>query len=69
LSSEYFNGYGWSQVIDAGFGLAYMINENSIQVNVVSKKLGVERMRYFLEEAADDLAEVFSTELANKAKL
>jgi len=28
LSSEYFNGYGWSQVIDDGWGLAYMINEN-----------------------------------------
>jgi carnitine O-acetyltransferase len=28
LSSEYFNGYGWSQVVDAGFGIAYMINEN-----------------------------------------
>ena len=28
LSSEFFNGYGWSQVIDAGFGIAYMINEN-----------------------------------------
>jgi carnitine O-acetyltransferase len=28
LSSEYFNGYGWSQVIDAGFGVAYMVNEN-----------------------------------------
>ena len=28
LSSEYFNGYGWSQVIDGGFGIAYMINEN-----------------------------------------
>lgn len=28
LSSEYFNGYGWSQVIDDGFGIAYMINEN-----------------------------------------
>lgn len=66
LSSEFFNGYGWSQVIDAGFGLAYMINENSIQVNVVSKKLGVERMKYYLEEAADDLAEVFSTELQSK---
>lgn len=63
LSSEFFNGYGWSQVIDQGFGLAYMINENSIQVNIVSKKLGVERMRFFLEEAAEDMAEVFSTEL------
>lgn len=28
LSSEFFNGYGWSQVLDAGFGIAYMINEN-----------------------------------------
>lgn len=28
LSSEFFNGYGWSQVIDGGFGIAYMINEN-----------------------------------------
>jgi carnitine O-acetyltransferase len=28
LSSEYFNGYGWSQVVDQGWGLAYMINEN-----------------------------------------
>ncbi len=28
LSSEYFNGYGWSQVVDDGWGLAYMINEN-----------------------------------------
>ena len=28
LSSEYFNGYGWSQVVDGGWGIAYMINEN-----------------------------------------
>lgn len=28
LSSEFFNGYGWSQVVDDGFGMAYMINNN-----------------------------------------
>lgn len=28
LSSEYLNGFGWSQVVDQGFGIAYMINEN-----------------------------------------
>ncbi len=28
LSSEFFNGYGWSQVVDQGWGIAYMINEN-----------------------------------------
>ncbi len=25
LSSGHFNGYGWSQVVDAGFGIAYMV--------------------------------------------
>lgn len=33
LSSEYFNGYGWSQVVDEGFGIAYMINENRYVVS------------------------------------
>ena len=33
LSSEYFNGYGWSQVIDQGWGIAYMINENRYVVS------------------------------------
>lgn len=70
LSSDYFNGYGWSQVIDDGFGLAYMINSNSLQVNCVSKKLGSEKMRYFLTEAAEDMKIAFETELAEpKAKL
>jgi carnitine O-acetyltransferase len=34
LSSEYFNGYGWSQVIDEGFGIAYMINENRLVLSL-----------------------------------
>ena len=34
LSSEYFNGYGWSQVVDQGFGIAYMINENRYVVSL-----------------------------------
>lgn len=39
LSSEYFNGYGWSQVIDDGFGIAYMINENRYVTPVGATKL------------------------------
>jgi carnitine O-acetyltransferase len=34
LSSEYFNGYGWSQVIDGGWGIAYMINENRFVASI-----------------------------------
>ncbi|KAI9831157.1 MAG: hypothetical protein M1819_005245 [Sarea resinae] len=70
LSSEYFNGYGWSQVIDDGWGIAYMINENSIQFNVVSKGLGSERMSFYLNEAAGDIRDLLLPSLeAPKAKL
>ncbi|PBP17172.1 choline/Carnitine O-acyltransferase [Diplocarpon rosae] len=70
LSSEYFNGYGWSQVVDDGWGIAYMINENSIQFNVVSKGLGSERMSFYLNEAACDIRDLLLPTLdAPKAKL
>ena len=49
LSSEYFNGYGWSQVVDDGWGIAYMINENSIQFNVCSKGLGSVSFFFLIE--------------------
>ncbi|MCJ1357568.1 MAG: Carnitine O-acetyltransferase mitochondrial [Icmadophila ericetorum] len=62
LSSEYFNGYGWSQVIDDGFGIA-------IQFNIVSKGLGSERMSFFLNEAAGDIRDVLAPTLETKAKL
>ncbi|KAI1147827.1 acyltransferase ChoActase/COT/CPT [Nemania diffusa] len=70
LSSEFFNGYGWSQVIDAGFGIAYMINENSLNFNIVSKGLGSQKMSYYINEAAGDLRDLFLPTLeAPKAKL
>lgn len=70
LSSEYFNGYGWSQVVDDGWGIAYMINENSIQFNVVSKGLGSARMSFYLNEAAGDIRDLLLPTLESaKAKL
>ncbi|KAL3489849.1 acyltransferase ChoActase/COT/CPT [Aspergillus germanicus] len=72
LSSEYFNGYGWSQVIDDGFGIAYMINENSLNFNIVCKRIGAERMSYYINEAAGDIRDMLMPDLAaepEKAKL
>lgn len=70
LSSEYFNGYGWSQVIDDGFGIAYMINENSINFNVVSKGLNSPRMSFYLNEAAGDIRDLLLPTIESpKAKL
>lgn len=49
--------------------IAYMINENSIQFNVVSKGLGSERMSFYLNEAAGDMRDIMAPELETKAKL
>ncbi|KAK5998168.1 Carnitine O-acetyltransferase [Cladobotryum mycophilum] len=70
LSSEYFNGYGWSQVIDGGFGIAYMINENSINFNIVSKNIGSDKMSHYLNEAANEMRDLLTPTIeAPKAKL
>lgn len=70
LSSEFFNGYGWSQVIDGGFGIAYMINENSLNFNIVSKGIGSDKMRFYLGEAAGDMRDLLIPTIeAPKAKL
>ncbi|KAF8532833.1 acyltransferase ChoActase/COT/CPT [Trichophaea hybrida] len=69
LNSEFFNGYGWSQVIDQGFGIAYMVNKNTLQFNIASKKLGADKMLFYLTEAANEVRELMETEVEVKAKL
>jgi len=46
-----------------------MINENSIQFNIVSKNLGCERMAFYLNEAAGDIRQILLEEMESKAKL
>lgn len=49
--------------------MAYMINENSIQFNIVSKNLGAERMAFYLNEAALEIKDIMQPELdAAKSK-
>ena len=75
LSGEYFDGYGWSQVNDAGVGLAYMVNKDWLNINIVTKpgKSGLDgkRIRYYLTEAADEMASALIEyeKLKSKAKL
>ena len=47
-----------------------MINENSIQFNVVCKGLGANRMSFYLNEAAGDVRDIMIPTLEDaKAKL
>ena len=58
-----------SPVLTWNDSIAYMINENSIQFNIVSKNLGCERMAFYLNEAAGDMRDMLMPELETKAKL
>lgn len=79
LSSEHFDGYGWGQVVNDGFGCAYMIKNNALQFNVASVKdlevhgtkyvNGTHHFKQYLEEAANDLRDLMNTEIQSEAKL
>lgn len=73
LSSEYFEGYGWSQVNDNGFGLAYMLNKDWLHINIVNKPefsmLSVDKMHYYLTQAAEEIYDALNKEHQLKAKL
>lgn len=54
LSSEYFNGYGWSQVIDQGWGIAYMINENRYVHSLpIPKKFLLTRKQHTIQRCVE----------------
>lgn len=72
VPSEYFQSWGWSQVIDEGFGLAYLVNSEWLHVHISSKKgfgLNSAYLKLYLIEAANEMKTVLSTQLAPKAKL
>ena len=79
LSSEHFDGYGWGQVVNDGFGCAYMIKGNALQFNIASvKDLEVHGKKYIdgtyqfkqcLEDACNEMRDLLSTEIPAQAKL
>lgn len=72
VPSEYFQSWGWSQVIDDGFGLAYLVNSEWLHVHISCKKgngLKSSHLKHYLTEAANELKAVLTTSLPPKAKL
>jgi carnitine O-acetyltransferase len=73
VPSENFVSWGWSQVIDEGFGLAYLVNSEWLNVHISSKKgqgLSSAHFKWYLTEAATEMKQVLSDGLLEpKAKL
>lgn len=73
LSSENFNGWGWSAVVPEGFGFAYMINNDWLHINISNFKENpfgykVDEMAYFLTLSVQELKAAWSKEIV-KSKL
>ncbi|KAI8998120.1 acyltransferase ChoActase/COT/CPT [Gaertneriomyces semiglobifer] len=69
ISSEYYDGYGWGEVVPDGYGIAYMVKERSLHFNVAClKEMRADRMKFYLEDALRDLRRVFEAEQAVSGK-
>ncbi|KAJ2226358.1 Carnitine O-acetyltransferase mitochondrial [Coemansia sp. RSA 1286] len=55
ISDPILGAYGWGEVVDDGFGVAYRIENNSLHFNVVSQRLGSKRLCRYLSDALMDM--------------
>ncbi|KAK6885521.1 Carnitine O-acetyltransferase, mitochondrial [Candida tropicalis] len=71
VPSEYFQSWGWSQVIDDGFGLAYLINNDWIHVHISCKRgngLQSDHLKWYLVESANEMKDILTKGLLTEAK-
>ncbi|KAI9199855.1 acyltransferase ChoActase/COT/CPT [Polychytrium aggregatum] len=61
ISSEYYDGWGWGEVVPDGYGIAYMIKEKTLHFNVVSLNgLRPDRLAHYIGEALDEMRQVLT---------
>ena len=72
LSSKYFEGWGYGEVVEGGFGLSYAIGDDYVRwtiTNLKGKQRGVE-LRHYLAEAATDVRKMLeAAENVDKGKV
>ncbi|KAI8609540.1 carnitine acetyl transferase [Chytriomyces sp. MP71] len=66
ITSEYFLGYGWGQVVSDGYGVAYMVKEESLHFNLVSLHLQNDVFRYNFLESLREMKAVFEATIPQK---
>ncbi|KAJ2727188.1 Carnitine O-acetyltransferase mitochondrial [Coemansia sp. Benny D115] len=55
ISDPILDAYGWGEVVDDGFGIAYRIENESLHFNVTSQCLGSKRLCQYLSDALMDM--------------
>ncbi|KAJ3323237.1 Carnitine O-acetyltransferase mitochondrial [Boothiomyces sp. JEL0866] len=70
VTSEFYDGYGWGEVVPDGYGIAYMVKNNSLQFNLASMRLNNRHLDTYFHEALNEMRQVFEASLPEpKAKL
>lgn len=70
VPSENFLSWGWSQVIDEGLGLAYLVNKDWLNIHISAKKgqgLNSSHFKWYLTETANEMKDILSR--GEKSKL
>ncbi|KAJ2799424.1 Carnitine O-acetyltransferase mitochondrial [Coemansia guatemalensis] len=55
ISDPILAAYGWGEVVDDGFGVAYRIEGDALHFNVVSRRMGSARLCRYLSDALTDM--------------
>ncbi|KAF8514213.1 acyltransferase ChoActase/COT/CPT [Hysterangium stoloniferum] len=72
LSSPYFDGWGYGEVVPDGYGLSYAIGDHYMRWTITSMKLDTAELRHYLAESATEVKEMMDRALKTegvKAKL
>jgi carnitine O-acetyltransferase len=60
LVSEFFQGYGWGEVVPDGYGVPYMINNDSLLFTVTSlRPMKAAHLKHHLDAAATQMKQLF----------
>ena len=59
IPSENYDGYGWGEVVPDGYGIAYMVKEESLQFNIASLHLRNDALQTYFHEALHEMKEAF----------
>jgi len=68
ITSEYYDGYGWGQVVPDGFGIAYMIKNDSLHYNLACLKefSSCSKLAHLLEESLLEMKRICESGMQTK---
>ncbi|KAF9071215.1 acyltransferase ChoActase/COT/CPT [Rhodocollybia butyracea] len=67
LSSKYFDGWGYGEVVPDGYGLSYAIGDDYIRWTITSLKRNTAEFKHYLAEAATETRVMMENALAAQA--